>query len=129
MEQREGIKFFKLGKTPTENFEMLETVCGDKTISRSSVSEGFNCGKFVSAFVFLLPLTSSYSHSTLYSNALYLYHPLMSESKFHTKNMKREYGIFASSPSSYQLQGLITIPRNCVLRKEGQAMRKAARRK
>jgi hypothetical protein len=42
MEQRVGIKFcFKLGKTPTETYEMLQIVCGDEALSCSSVSEGF----------------------------------------------------------------------------------------
>jgi hypothetical protein len=37
MEQRVHTKFyFKLGKTPTEIYEMLQTVCGDKGLSRSN---------------------------------------------------------------------------------------------
>jgi hypothetical protein len=31
--------FFKLGKTPTETYEMLQTVCGDEALSRSSEFE------------------------------------------------------------------------------------------
>jgi transposase len=42
MEQRVNTKFcFKLGKTPTEIYEMLQTVCGDKGLSRSGVFEWF----------------------------------------------------------------------------------------
>jgi transposase len=42
MEQRVNIKFcVKLGKTPTETYEMLRTVYGDEALSRSSVLEWF----------------------------------------------------------------------------------------
>jgi hypothetical protein len=42
LEKRLGIKFFyKLGKTPTETYEVLQTVCADEVICRSNVSEGF----------------------------------------------------------------------------------------
>lgn len=37
MKQLVNIKFqCKLGKTPTENYEMLKTVCGDNTLSQTS---------------------------------------------------------------------------------------------
>jgi hypothetical protein len=40
MEQRVNIKLcVKLGKTPTETYEMLQTMYGDKALSRSSVLE------------------------------------------------------------------------------------------
>jgi hypothetical protein len=42
MEQRVNIKFcVKVGKIPTETFEMLQTVYGDEALSRSSVLEWF----------------------------------------------------------------------------------------
>jgi transposase len=42
MEQQINIKFcVKLGKTPTETYEMLQTVYGDEALSRSSVFEWF----------------------------------------------------------------------------------------
>jgi transposase len=42
MEQRENTKFyFKLGKKPTEIYEMLRTVCGDEGLSRSSGFDWF----------------------------------------------------------------------------------------
>jgi hypothetical protein len=42
MEQRVNIKFcVKLGKTPTETYEMLQTVYGDEALSHSSVFEWF----------------------------------------------------------------------------------------
>jgi hypothetical protein len=42
MEQRKNTKFcFKLGKTPVEAYEMLQTVCGDETLNRNSVFEWF----------------------------------------------------------------------------------------
>jgi histone-lysine N-methyltransferase SETMAR len=42
MKQRVNIKFcVKLGKTPTETCEMLQTVYGDEALSRSRVSEWF----------------------------------------------------------------------------------------
>jgi hypothetical protein len=42
MEQRMNIKFcVKLGKTPTETYEMLQTVYSDGALSRSSVFEWF----------------------------------------------------------------------------------------
>jgi hypothetical protein len=43
MEQRVNIKCcVNLGKTPTETYEMLQTVCDDEASSLSSVSELFN---------------------------------------------------------------------------------------
>lgn len=33
--------WFNLGKTPTQTYEMLRTVCGDETLSRSSEFEWF----------------------------------------------------------------------------------------
>jgi hypothetical protein len=42
MEQRVNIKFcVKLGKTPTETSEMLQIVCSDEALCRSSVFEWF----------------------------------------------------------------------------------------
>jgi hypothetical protein len=42
MEQKVDIKFcVKLGTTPTETYEMLQTVYGDEALSRSSVFEWF----------------------------------------------------------------------------------------
>jgi transposase len=42
MEQRMNVKFrVKLGGTPTETYEMLQTVYGDECLSRSSVYEWF----------------------------------------------------------------------------------------
>jgi hypothetical protein len=42
MEQRVNITFYvKLGKTPTETYEMLPTVYADEALSRSSVFELF----------------------------------------------------------------------------------------
>jgi hypothetical protein len=42
MEQRVNIEFcVKLGKTPTETYEMLQTVYGDEALSHSSVFEWF----------------------------------------------------------------------------------------
>jgi hypothetical protein len=42
MERRVNIKFcVKLGKTPTETYEMLQTVYGDEALNRSSVFERF----------------------------------------------------------------------------------------
>jgi hypothetical protein len=46
MEQRTNNKYcFKLGKTPIETYEMLQTVRGDEAINRSSVSELFKDGR------------------------------------------------------------------------------------
>jgi hypothetical protein len=40
MEQLVNIKFYvKLGKTPTETYEMLQIVYGDEALSRSSAFE------------------------------------------------------------------------------------------
>jgi hypothetical protein len=45
MEQRVNIKFcVKLGKMPTETYEMLQTVYGDETLSHRSVFEWFKLG-------------------------------------------------------------------------------------
>jgi hypothetical protein len=42
MEQRVNINFgFKQGKTPTETYEMVQTVYGNEALSRSSVFEWF----------------------------------------------------------------------------------------
>jgi hypothetical protein len=42
MEQRVNSKFcVKLGKKPTETYEMLKTVYGDEALNRISVSEWF----------------------------------------------------------------------------------------
>jgi transposase len=42
MVQRMNTKFaFKLGKTPIETYEMLQTVCGDEALSRSCVFDWF----------------------------------------------------------------------------------------
>ena len=42
MEQRANIKFcFKLGKTATETFQMVQKVYGDKVLSRSSVFDWY----------------------------------------------------------------------------------------
>jgi hypothetical protein len=42
-EQRMNNKFcFKLGKTPIEAYEVLQTVCGDETLNRSCIFEWFN---------------------------------------------------------------------------------------
>jgi hypothetical protein len=43
IEQRISIKFcVKLGKTPTETYEILQTVYGDKALSRSVYLNGLN---------------------------------------------------------------------------------------
>jgi transposase len=42
VEQRVNIKFcVKLGKTPTETYEILQTAYGDEAVSRNSVFEWF----------------------------------------------------------------------------------------
>jgi hypothetical protein len=42
MKQLVNNKFsFKVGKTPTEEYEMLQTACDDETLSRSSRFEWF----------------------------------------------------------------------------------------
>jgi hypothetical protein len=42
MEQRVHIKLcVKLGKTPAESYEILQTVCADEALSGSSVFEWF----------------------------------------------------------------------------------------
>jgi transposase len=46
MEQRVNITVcVELGKTPTETYKMLQTVCGDEALSRSSVLEWFKLFK------------------------------------------------------------------------------------
>jgi hypothetical protein len=41
-EQRMNTKFcFKLDKTPIGTYEMLQTVCGDETLNRSSIFDWF----------------------------------------------------------------------------------------
>jgi hypothetical protein len=42
MEQRVNIKFYvKLGRTPTETYEMFQTVYGDEALNRSDVFQWF----------------------------------------------------------------------------------------
>jgi hypothetical protein len=46
MEQRMNTKFCsKLGKTPTEIYEMLQNVCGEESLSRSGEFEWFKRSK------------------------------------------------------------------------------------
>jgi hypothetical protein len=46
MEQRVNTRFYcKLSKTPTENYEMSQTACGDEALSRSSASDWFKRSK------------------------------------------------------------------------------------